>query len=113
MVSQRLIRLGFAVALVVILVLSLVPVPEGIMMFSWQDKIEHAFAFLVLGLLGWAAYPGHARIVLGGLLAYGGLIEIAQGMTAYRMADPADFAADAVGLMLAALSCRFWMRRTI
>ena len=41
------------------------------------------------------------------------IIELAQGMTAYRMADPADFLADAIGVALATVTIRVWMQRTI
>jgi len=112
-VSVRLIRFGFAAALALIFVLSLMPVPEGLMVFSWQDKVEHVLAFLGLGLLGLAARLARPWVVLSGLLAYGGLIELAQGMTAHRMADPADFVADGIGLLMAALVHRAWVHRTI
>lgn len=108
-----LMRLGFFGALVVIFVLALMPLPAGFNVFSWQDKVEHVLAFLALGLLGVTARLARPRITLAGLLAYGGLIEVAQGMTSYRTADPADFVADACGLLLAALIIRVWMRRTI
>lgn len=108
-----LVRLAFAAALVVIFILSLMPVPEGLMVFSWQDKVEHVLAFLGLGILGLASRLGRPVLTLSGVLAYGGLIELAQGMTAYRMADPADFLADGLGVALAALSFRAWVHRTI
>jgi len=111
--SLRFIRLGFALSLGVIFVLSLMPVPDGLMVFSWQDKVEHVLSFLCLGLLGLAARLGRSQLTLLGLLLYGGAIELAQGMTAYRTADPADFLADAVGLLLALMSFRGWMHRTI
>ncbi len=111
--TTRLFRLAFVTALVVIFVLSLMPVPEGLMVFSWQDKVEHVLAFFGLGLLGLASRLGRPVVTMTGLLAYGGLIELAQGMTSYRMADPADFFADAIGVALATVTIRVWMQRTI
>jgi len=108
-----LIRLGFFAALVIIFVMALIPLPEAFSMFSWQDKVEHVGVFMVLGLLGIASRLSRPPQTLAGVLAYGGLIELVQGMTTYRTADPADLLADACGLVLAGLINRAWMRRTI
>lgn len=99
-------RVAFCAALATVLVLSLLPVPAGLQVFSWQDKLEHAAAFLALGLLGQFAWPRHARHVAGGLLAYGALIEVAQSFTAWRTGDAADWLADALGVGLALLVVR-------
>lgn len=104
-------RILFGAALVLIFVLSLMPVPEGLMVFSWQDKVEHALAFLVLGLLGERARIGGMRYWSPLLLAYGALIELAQGQTAHRMADPFDWVADAVGVAMAAALVIAWRAR--
>ncbi|QID19625.1 VanZ family protein [Nitrogeniibacter mangrovi] len=105
-VSVRAARLGFAVVLGVIFVMSLVPVPDGLMVFRWQDKVEHALAFTTLGLLGAVARAGRPGPRAAGLLVYGALIEVAQGLTAYRTADVTDWLADAFGVALAALFAR-------
>lgn len=94
-------RLFFWAALAAVLVLSLAPVPAGHMVFSWQDKLEHALAFLALGVLGGLAWPARIGRLAAGLLAYGALIELAQSMTAHRMGDPWDWFADAAGVGLA------------
>ncbi|WP_323001866.1 VanZ family protein [Denitromonas sp.] len=94
-------RLFFWAALAAVLVLSLAPVPAGHMVFSWQDKLEHALAFLALGVLGGLAWPGRTGRLAAGLLAYGALIELAQSMTTHRMGDPWDWLADAAGVGLA------------
>ncbi len=62
------------------------------------DKVNHALAFAVLAVLGGCSYPRRTAQVLLGLLAYGGIIELLQGLTGYRSAEWLDLAADAVGL---------------
>ena len=101
--TPAVLRLVFWAALVAVLVLSLAPVPAGHMMFSWQDKLEHAIAFLALGVLGHMAWADRWRRVALGLLSYGALIEVAQSLTAHRMGDGWDWLADAVGVGLASL----------
>jgi len=101
-------RAALVLALATIFVLSLMPVPDGLQVFSWQDKVEHAFAFAVLGLMAAFACLHPARLWVLGLLVYGALIELAQSMVPYRSADPADWAADAIGVALAVLIARRW-----
>ncbi len=101
----------FAVALVAVFVLSLLPVPEGLMVFHWQDKLEHALAFAGLGVLASAAQFGSRPLQAFALLAYGGLIELVQAMTPHRMGDPADWLADAVGIGVAMIALRAWAPR--
>lgn len=94
---QACIRWAFALCLVVGLVLALVP-PQTVPPTGW-DKANHAMAFAVLAVLGFAAYPARTVGVLLGLLAYGALIELLQGLTAYRSAEALDVLADTVGLV--------------
>lgn len=108
--TPAVLRLFFWAALVAVLVLSLAPVPAGHMVFSWQDKLEHAFAFLALGMLGHLAWAGRWQAVAVGLLAYGALIELAQSWTSYRMGDGWDWLADALGVGLATVLA--YRRRT-
>ena len=78
---------------------SLVPMPPGPDV-PLLDKLEHAAAYGALGLWfaalrpGWRWRGGWAAA----LVAYGALIEVAQGMTGYRTAEIADLAADAAGV---------------
>ena len=81
-----------------------------------RDKVEHALAF---GLMQWT----HARAVaffwpklsgrqvalvtFGTAALAGGLLELWQFALPHRMADWADFAADAVGAAIGAL---LWLR---
>jgi VanZ family protein len=101
-------RAVLVLALVTIFVLSLMPVPEGLQVFSWQDKVEHAGAFAMLGLMAAFACLRPARLWVLGLLVYGALIELAQSTVPYRSADPADWAADAIGVAIAVLVTRRW-----
>ena len=38
-------RLAFATLVIAVFVACMVPVPEGLMVFSWQDKLEHVLSF--------------------------------------------------------------------
>jgi VanZ family protein len=107
----RLLRMALIAALGVIFILALMPVPAGLHAFQWQDKLEHAGVFLLLGLMAAAARAGTPRMQVAGLLAYGALIELAQAGVPHRSADPADWLADAVGVALAALVLR--LRRKV
>ncbi|MCP5223365.1 MAG: VanZ family protein [Zoogloeaceae bacterium] len=109
--TPAVLRLVFWAALVAVLVLSLAPVPAGHMMFSWQDKLEHVLAFFALGVLARLGWPGRTAMLVIGLLAYGGLIEVAQSFTTYRMGDAADWLADALGIGLAMLFGAWRWRR--
>ncbi|MCC6521677.1 MAG: VanZ family protein [Polyangiaceae bacterium] len=111
MTSTRTLRLAFAAALVVVLALSLWPLPEPPPLHTGWDKTDHLAAFVALGLLGLPSWPGERVRVAGGLLAYGVLIEVLQGLTGYRMADWRDFVADAAGVALAALLLAWWRGR--
>ncbi|WP_041642390.1 VanZ family protein [Azoarcus olearius] len=98
-------RAAFALALIVVFWLAVQPAPDIVQLFSWQDKAEHALLFAALAALGFAAWPQRAAAVVVGLLAYGAAMEVAQSFTAFRVGDPWDWLADAVGT-LAALPLR-------
>ena len=67
------------------------------------DKNNHMLAFAVLAVLGLWGYPGRMVLLLLGLLAYGGLIEVLQSFTPDRFAEWADLLADVVGLLVGAV----------
>jgi len=90
-----------ALAMLVLLVLSLAPSSLALPTIGW-DKANHALGFAVLGLLGQWAWPGRTAIVLIALLGYGGLIELLQSFTPDRVAEAIDLLADWVGLLLGA-----------
>ncbi len=101
--SRTALRLAFALALAAVLVLSLLPTASLPPVDTGWDKADHALAWLGLGLLGLAAWPGRAAAVLAGLVAFGGLVECLQGLTGYRYAEWADLLADAIGAAAAGL----------
>lgn len=93
-------RIVFVIALALLFFLALIPAPDIVQFVSWQDKIEHAAAFAALSVLGWLGWPRHVWRIAVGLLFYGALMELAQGLTADRFADFYDWIADAVGVAI-------------
>lgn len=84
-----------------ITIASLVPA-QDLPSIGVPDKIEHAFAYVLLGF--WFASViarwDYVYLVLA-LLALGGGIEIAQGLMGWgRQADWRDFLADGVGVLI-------------
>lgn len=98
--TPRLWRLLFWICLMAVLVLALMPPTQPIPTTGW-DKANHVLAFLALGCLGRRAYGRQRTAVLLALVGYGVLIELLQGMTTYRDADPTDVLADSIGLLAA------------
>ena len=82
--------LGVAVA-------SLVPGPD----IGVSDKLSHLVTYFLLA--GWFSLLAANRISLGwtviGLIAYGMLIELLQGMTSYRYPEWGDVLANAIGVL--------------
>jgi len=76
---------------------SLMPVPDT----GVNDKFSHLVTYFILG--GWFGLLAASRVSLGwtivGLVAYGMLIELLQGMTAHRYAEWGDVLANTVGTM--------------
>lgn len=105
--TERALRWLFAATAVIVMVLSLAPLEPDAPSLGW-DKANHLAAFALLALLGCRAYPAHISIVLAGLLAYGGLIEVLQSFTGYRRAEWADLLADALGLPLGWMVARLY-----
>lgn len=96
--SLLLVRSLFALALIAIFILAMIPLPEAITVFSFQDKVEHTGAFVVLMLLGGKGWPTRLAALFCGLVAYGLAIEVCQHVfTTNRVGDPWDLLADAVG----------------
>lgn len=103
---HTLLRTVFALALLIVLLLALAPTPDTVQVIDQQDKLGHFLVFLVLGLLGLAAWPKHTRAVIVALLSYGLLMELAQSFTDHRHGDPWDWLADAIGVASAWLISR-------
>lgn len=78
-----------------------------------SDKIQHAFAFATLGVLGRWAYPRLWGLwLLVALSFYGAFIEAAQAIPAlHRDSDPLDWVADTVACGLVVIATHFWKRR--
>jgi VanZ family protein len=91
-------RWAFAACLVIVLALALMPPQVHLPSTGW-DKANHALAFIALAVLGCGGYPRRKPAVLLGLLVYGVLIEVLQGLTGYRSAEWLDLAADGAGLV--------------
>jgi VanZ family protein len=105
-----LLRTAFWLLLALITLLALVPKPPEALSLGW-DKLNHLGAFFALGLLARLAWPAQAwRRWFLGLMAYGLLLELAQGMVPGRAAEAADLLTDAAGLAAAALLARAWQR---
>ena len=107
--SHRLwLMLGWALVLAVLAV-CLLPMPAlPVDRISWSDKAEHALAFATLAWwFAVARRAGSWRLLAVLLVGYGGLIELLQGLTAYRTASLADALADAFGVGLGLLIARW------
>ena len=80
---------------------SLMPVPD----VGVSDKFSHLVTYFLLA--GWFSLIAANRVSLGwtiaGLLAYGILLELLQGMTVYRYAEWGDVLANASGTMAGVL----------
>lgn len=101
--------LGFAMLLLVAL-LSLMPV-AGI---GGSDKLAHFLSYAMLS--GWFSLliraPRSLFAVAIGLIVFGVVLELLQGMTSYRMAELADAAANSLGVA-AGLLCFYSPLRTL
>ena len=98
---QPLFRAAFVVAVILVFVLTMMPLPAQISVVSNQDKFEHAIAFCVLMLTGWRGWPARAPRIAAGLVAYGLLIEICQQtLTTNRYGEALDWLADSVGIAI-------------
>jgi len=97
-------RTTFPITLVLVLLLALLP-GRILEMFGFgftfsHDKLNHAFAFAVLVLLGCLGWPGQKVRLVVFLLALGGAIEVLQGtQLAARDMDLLDWIADCAGVM--------------
>jgi VanZ family protein len=89
-------------AVLAVVVLSLVP-PPPMAVPAHTDKVEHLLAYAVLALGAVQLFPrGRVLLAIGlALVGLGAGLEWAQGaLTTTRMADPADAAANTLGVLL-------------
>ncbi|GGD08719.1 VanZ family protein [Aquisalinus flavus] len=109
-------RVCFALLLVVVTLLSLIPNPDDVpggpdfsrwlsgLLFGTEDYADKMSHFIAYGALGGtavlAALRPFGRVVLLPvlLIAYSGLIEVLQGIGGARQADIADMLANAAGV---------------
>mgnify|MGYP003131020331 FL=1 len=101
--------------LIAVLLLALLPT-GGQMVFSGQDKLMHGITLAVLFLLSKQSLPADASLwlIYPGLMGYGILMEVLQGLTGYRYMEGMDLLADLLGLMvghLVVLSIRKTQRK--
>lgn len=107
----RLIRFLFWAAALFAFVMAVLPHPPEPVRIN--DKIQHAVAFGVLGLLGSFAYPRRAATgLIVGLSAFGVLIEIAQAIPfIHRDSDPLDWLTDTIACAIVVLAIDWWNSR--
>jgi VanZ family protein len=92
-------RALLALLAVVVAYLALTPLPPRGVDLGW-DKLNHAGAFASLALCGWFGVRQRRGrwAMMAALLAYGGLIEVAQAFVPGRASEWADLLADGVGI---------------
>ena len=97
-------RLAFWAALLFAFVMAIMPRPPELP-GAPSDKIQHISAFLVLGAMGFFAYPGSRPLSLGIRLSlFGALIEVVQAIPALgRDSDVVDWIADTLAAALVLL----------
>ena len=95
--------LGWTLLLIVIS-LSLLPLPHSGIDVPQGDKWMHLLAYASLALcFGQWARDQRQRIIQGcGLVALGATLEWLQGLTGYRQSDPLDLYANTAGVLLGA-----------
>lgn len=101
-ISQKLIRIAFWAAALIVFVCAEMPANEVPHIVPW-DKAEHFIAFYVLAVLGAAAFPRRALFSIGARLSvFGALIEIVQAIPAlYRDYDFWDWVSDTIAIIAA------------
>lgn len=92
---------GWCIGLALLLWFSLTPLPL-MLPVAQGDKLEHVLSYALLAGYAGALFASRdARIgVVLGLIALGIVLEWLQGQTSYRLADPLDALANAIGAVL-------------
>ncbi len=104
-------RLGFALCVLTVTVLSLLP--QAVMpKVEISDKLSHFIAYTAIATLGLLGYRAVAMRIALGVIALGGAIEIVQTFVPGRSAEMLDFVVDiggvAAGLLLSRLLLPLW-----
>jgi VanZ family protein len=91
----------FVGGLVLTTVLLLIPsynIPKA---FDFYDKAQHVLVFVTLTVAGLLAFPKHGKVVVLGLICYGGLMEVLQSLlTTTRHGEWLDWLTDGVGILV-------------
>jgi len=109
----RLCRKGFALCILTVTVLSLLP--QAVMpKVGISDKLSHFIAYTAIAAFGLLGYRTAVLRIAIGVIGLGGAIEIAQIFVPGRSADIVDFVVDVVGvaagLVLARALLRLWTK---
>jgi VanZ family protein len=104
-------RGGFALCILTVTVLSLLP--QAVMpKVGISDKVSHFIAYTAIAAFGLLGYRTAAVRIAIGVIGLGGAIEVGQIFVPGRSAEILDFIADiggvAAGLVLARLLLRRW-----
>jgi VanZ family protein len=79
---------------------SLAPAPDSVGVSTW-DKLGHFLIYAVLMLWFAGIYrPSRYLVIAIALILLGGLLELLQSLTGYRMGDWNDFLANGAGVLL-------------
>jgi VanZ family protein len=95
-------RLVLALLLGTVTWLALAPAPPRALSTGW-DKLNHVLAFSTLAIVATLGLMGAWWRIAAALLAYGGLIELLQGLLPPREADLADLLSDGLGIAIGLL----------
>jgi VanZ family protein len=98
-------QLLLALLVAVICYLAFTPTPPPLA-GAWWDKANHSLAFLALTFTACLAFPRPWRgvwLVMLGLLAFGGAIEVVQAFVPGRSCEWEDLLADSVGIVAGVL----------
>ncbi|MEO6519597.1 MAG: VanZ family protein [Pseudoxanthomonas sp.] len=88
-------------SIVALIVICLVPLDGLPPLPDNSDKVEHLLGYFVMAAAAVQLYRGRLLLQAAiGLVALGIAIEFAQGMTAYRSADPYDAMFNTLGVLL-------------
>lgn len=97
----RLMPIIFGCSLLFTAFMALIPAPDVPDVFSFWDKAQHTFAFVVLTTMGSLSFPKKLKTVCVGLLLYGASIELMQiFFTSTRVGEISDFIADSFGITI-------------